>query len=94
MEESRLEKRLVEKVKLMGGVCVKFIPARRAGTPDRIAFLPGGRVYLIELKAKRGNLSELQKARIKEYERLGFKVMVIYDETGLTAALEAMRVGV
>jgi hypothetical protein len=91
MEEARLERRLKREIELIGGVCVKFIPYNIAGTPDRLLFLPGGKLYLVELKAKRGKLSAIQKARRKQYERLNFNVRVVYDDEGLKGLLEEIK---
>jgi hypothetical protein len=90
MEESKIERRLKQEVTRLGGLCLKFSPIGCAGAPDRIAFLPGGSIYLVELKARRGKLSALQKARIKQYERLNFKVRVICDGAALKVLLEEM----
>lgn len=47
----------------------------KAGIPD-IHIVKGGRLYLIELKAARGTLSEAQKARIKRLVECGAECAV------------------
>lgn len=58
--ETLIERELIAGVRRLGGLCVKFAPVT-AGVPDRIALLPGGRVYFIELKKPGGKLREIQK---------------------------------
>lgn len=47
--ERVLEARLFKKVRTLGGLCVKLGPIVK-GAPDRLVLLPGGRVFLVELK--------------------------------------------
>ena len=49
--ESAIEGRLRDRVKLLGGRCLKFVSPGQNGVPDRIILLPGGRVVFAELKA-------------------------------------------
>lgn len=72
--ESYLHKRVVE----AGGKSYKWVSPNMAGVPDRIVIMPGGRVYLVEVKAIDGKLSPVQKRRLAELERLGAKVYVLY----------------
>ncbi len=50
MKETTVEQHLVKKIKAVGGVAWKFVSPGNNGIPDRIAILPGGRVWFIELK--------------------------------------------
>lgn len=43
-DEEYIEKKLVEKVKFLGGRAYKFISPGNAGVPDRLVVLPGGKV--------------------------------------------------
>ena len=45
----------------MGGIAYKFKSPSQRGVTDRIACLPGGVVWFVELKTKDGKLSDLQK---------------------------------
>ena len=50
MREKTVESRLVKAVQCMGGLCPKWVSPGLDGVPDRIAILPGGQVWFIELK--------------------------------------------
>ena len=47
--ESRLEARFRDKVKELGGLAIKVLPAV-AGYPDRLVVWPGGQIEFVELK--------------------------------------------
>ena len=59
--ESSIERYFVWTVERMGGVTYKFRALNRKGVSDRIACLPDGSVWFVELKAADGRLSPLQK---------------------------------
>ena len=61
MKESEVEKYFVWTVERMGGKTWKFTSPRRKGVADRIACLPDGTTWFVELKTKGGRLSPLQK---------------------------------
>ena len=61
MKESEVEKYFVWTVERMGGKTWKFTSPGRKGVADRIACLPDGTTWFVELKTKGGRLSELQK---------------------------------
>ena len=77
MREREVEKRLVQTVKRMGGICPKWISPGLDGVPDRIVLLPGGRIGFIELKAPGKKMRPLQKKRNGKLEALGFLVFCI-----------------
>ena len=67
--ERDIERYFVWTVERMGGTAYKFKSPGHMGVADRIACLPGGSVWFVELKAPGGRLSPLQKlfaARMKE----------------------------
>ena len=49
--ELPVERRLKKGVEQLGGRCIKLIPWFTKGLPDRLALLPGGRVWFVETKA-------------------------------------------
>lgn len=51
MRESKIEKRLREKIESLGGECWKWESPGKRGVPDRIIILPGGMVAFAETKA-------------------------------------------
>lgn len=61
MLEKEIEKYFVWAVERIGGKAWKFTSPGRKGVADRIACLPDGTTWFIELKTKGGRLSELQK---------------------------------
>lgn len=61
---------------VLGGRFIKMIPVIK-GTPDRLVLLPGGRMYLVELKAVGGRLSAAQKLFIERAAELGTAVTVL-----------------
>ncbi len=78
MTESYIQKRIAEKVKKRGGLCIKLVPMYLAGLPD-LMILISGRVYFIEVKKPGGVLSKIQIAMHKKFNLVGFKVWVVYD---------------
>ena len=80
MLERKIEKALVDKVKLHGGLCLKFISPSMAGIPDRIILLPKGKVGFVETKRPKGEPRPIQNKRIKQFKDLGFKVYVLSDK--------------
>lgn len=77
MREKTIEKRLVERVKAAGGVALKWVSPANRGVPDRIVFMPDGRMYLVELKAPGEKQSPLQAHTAEQLARLGFPVVVL-----------------
>ena len=61
MRESEVERHFKWAVERMGGCTYKFTSPGRKGVADRIACLPDGSTWFVELKTKGGRLSELQK---------------------------------
>jgi hypothetical protein len=60
MRESEVERHFVWTVERMGGITYKFTSPGRKGVADRIACLPDGSTWFVELKTKGGRLSKLQ----------------------------------
>lgn len=81
--ERRIESDLCKGVKALGGRAYKFLSPGRSGVPDRVVCLPGGHVVFVELKTEDGKLSEQQKKRIEELQKMGQDVCVIYGEKDL-----------
>ena len=62
MRESEIEDYFTWEVSRMRGVTYKLKFIGRKGAPDRIALLPWGDTWFVELKTPAGKLSELQKS--------------------------------
>ena len=58
MRESQVERRLVEGVKKLGGMCVKFVSPGTPGVPDRLIITATGRIIFAELKTETGRLQK------------------------------------
>lgn len=77
--EQKVEARLLARVRDAGGICEKLHPIR-AGLPDRLVLLPGGRVHLVELKAQGGRLRAVQRVFIERAAKRGVEVLVFRSE--------------
>jgi len=91
--ERLIERRLVEGVQALGGVAYKWVCPGHAGVPDRIVLLPGGRMLLVELKAKDGTPSPGQLVMAARLERLGFPVRFVYGLDGVDQLLDELAKG-
>lgn len=76
MRESSVESKLHRGVLKMGGLSYKWVPTT-AGLPDRIALLPGGQVYFIELKATGGKLRPDQLVMHEKFRKRGIDVVIL-----------------
>lgn len=61
MRESEIERYFRHAVLNAGGKSYKFKSMNNAGVSDRIAMLPNGSCWLVEIKAPDGELSALQE---------------------------------
>ena len=61
MLEKEIENYFVWSVERSGGKTYKFRSVNQRGVSDRIACMPDGSTWFVELKTKGGRLSELQK---------------------------------
>ena len=77
MREKYIEKKLVEKVKGLGGLALKLISPGHSGIPDRLVLLPKGKIGFVELKATGLLIRPLQEKRKRQLESLGFLVYCI-----------------
>ena len=91
MRESYLEASLRRAVEKRGGRFYKWVSPGNAGVPDRIAFMPGGRIAFVELKTESGRVRSLQKFQKKLLESFGFEVYTVFgkkDAADFIAALD------
>lgn len=90
--ESSLEAHFNRTVRLhLGGRAVKLAPTEK-GLPDRLVLLPGGRVYLVELKTLTGRTSAAQDLWHERAAQLGTKVHVLVGREGIDAWITAQAV--
>ena len=75
--ESSLEAHFNREVRLKcGGRSIKLAPTEK-GVPDRMVLLPGGHIYLVELKAVDGHTSAAQDLWHARAAELGTRVIVL-----------------
>lgn len=85
MLEKEIERRMCEMVRKRGGLAYKFTSPQNPGVPDRLVISPTGDVWFVELKTETGRLSKIQKQQIRELEKRGANVRVVY---GLESAMK------
>lgn len=79
MERERdIERWLKNQIETMGGLAYKFSSPGNDGVPDRIAIMPYGRVWFIELKTKQGQLTPIQVWQQNRLRKLGCMVRTVY----------------
>ena len=90
VSEKAIEKYLFDRVKELGGVCLKYSNPNMAGYPDRVVLLPGGKTIWIELKSKGKKPTKLQKIRIASLKLLGHQVFVIDSRETVDLVLDVI----
>lgn len=91
MNEKALEQKLREKVKLMGGVALKFQSLSFTGMPDRLILLPGARVFFAEVKSAGKKPTTRQLTVHRWLHKLGFTVAVIDSKESLNDFLKMIK---
>ena len=93
MQESSIERKLVDGVKKLGGLCLKFESPGSPGVPDRIIITKDGQIIFVELKADWGRLEKIQKYRIEEMKKRHAYVRVVKGLDEVKALLEELGGG-
>jgi Holliday junction resolvase len=75
--ERDIESGLRRQVEKMGGKFMKFTSPGNDGVPDRIAVLPGGRVWFVELKREGEKPTGIQKWQMEQLRKMGCNVALI-----------------
>lgn len=78
--EKEIEAYLVGAVRAMGGIAYKFVSPAHRGVSDRVAVLPGGIVWFVELKTETGRLSPLQEIFRSDMQRLHQNYACLYGK--------------
>lgn len=90
--EAKLEAFFRKRVQLLGGYTIKLAPTE-AGVPDRLVLMPGGRMYLVELKTDTGPLRPIQQHwHNMLLERTGVKVWIVRGQEGVVHWLRRVTV--
>jgi Holliday junction resolvase len=80
--ESSFQARLIKDLEKEGWYVIKLIQTNKNGIPDLLCLHKLYPPKFIEVKAKDGKVSELQKYRHKEIKRLtGIKTQIIYEDS-------------
>lgn len=90
-KENRVERRLIDGVKALGGITFKFVSPGRAGVPDRVVILPGGTVHFVELKARGGRASALQQRVLAKLRRMDVTALVLTGIDEVERYLDNLR---
>lgn len=75
--EKAVERKLVELVKINGGMCIKLLCDQLIGLPDRMCLFPGHRIVFVELKTTGRKPSRIQAYIHNKFKALGFEVEII-----------------
>ncbi len=89
--EKSTERKLVQAVKMMGGLAPKFVSPGLDGVPDRIVLLPGGKAAFVELKSDGKKMRPLQVRRKRQLEALGFSVYCIDNPEQIGGVLREIQ---
>ena len=83
MRESEIERYFVWAVMSLGGVTYKFKSPTQRGVADRIACMPNGETWFVELKAPKGRLAPLQKIFAADAQRLRQNYACLWSKEGI-----------
>lgn len=75
--EKVVERKLVELVKMNGGMCIKLLCDQLIGLPDRMCLFPGHKMVFVELKTTGRKPKRIQMYMHNNLRALGFRVEVI-----------------
>jgi hypothetical protein len=91
MKEKEIEKYFVWTVERMGGRAYKFTSLGRVGVADRIACLPDGSTWFVELKTKGGKLSALQKMFMSDMALLNQRYACLWTKEQIDGWVNVTR---
>lgn len=83
VSEKAIERYLVERIKEIDGLCLKYTNANMVGYPDRVICLPGGKTAWVELKSRGKKPTKMQVIRQSELKRLGHEVYTIDNKQAI-----------
>jgi hypothetical protein len=83
MRESEIERYFVWAVQSLGGVTYKFRSPTQRGVADRIACMPNGETWFVELKTKGGRLAPLQKIFAADMQQLRQLYICLWSTEGV-----------
>jgi hypothetical protein len=83
MKESEIERYFVWAVMLRQGLTYKFKSPTQRGVADRIACMPNGETWFVELKVRGGRLAPLQELFAMDMRRLGQRYACLWSKEGV-----------
>ena len=90
-----LEREIEEKFKVsmegLGCLVFKFVSPGRAGVPDRLVAVPGGKCIFVELKRPGGKLRPLQRYWKKAIESIGGTYYVVDSYKAIANLCQEIR---
>lgn len=86
--EKTVEKYLCDKIRAMGGMCIKMDANMNVGIPDRLCIIPGA-IFFVELKRPSGGvIRKTQKPMIKRLTAMGHTVHILRTKSEIDSLLE------
>jgi Holliday junction resolvase len=76
MTEQQIQSKRIKQLEAEGYYVLKLVKTNKNGIPDILAIPPNSNVIFSEVKTPKGKVSELQKYRLKELEKYGFRTEV------------------
>lgn len=89
--EKVIERKLVEAVKLKGGMCIKLLTNQFTGLPDRMCLFPNEIIVFVELKTTGQKPRKIQLLVHNKLRVLGFKVEVIDTLDGVDNFINSIK---
>lgn len=90
MLERRIETYFVDRVKDLGGLCLKFNSPNCAGVPDRIVVFKG-QVLFVELKALKKRPRKLQESIFAKIVSQGVPVYILNSIDQVDRFIEGLK---
>ena len=91
MTEKEIEAYFVKRVKALGGYPYKFRSVSQRGVADRIACLPNGQAWFVELKKPGGRLSALQEIFAEEMQHTRQHYACLWSKEEVDQWLEKLK---
>lgn len=89
--EKVIERKLVEAVKLKGGMCVKLLTNQFIGLPDRMCLFPNKIIVFVELKTTGQKPRKIQLLIHNKLRALDFRVEVIDTLNGVDNFINSIK---
>ena len=88
--EKVVERKLVELVKINGGMCIKLLCDQLIGLPDRMCLFPCNRIDILELKTTGRKPNRIQAYMNNKLRALCFRVEVIDTIKGVEQFIDSI----